>query len=115
MEPLSLVTGAAIALSGVVLGRLLAGRRRQPARGHRSALTGPSGTPQAICGCGHHLVFHDNETRKCRAQVIIPGRWTGERGDSHHTCVCQGYRGPMPVDEYFAPDIMPDGPDSSSR
>lgn len=114
MEPMSLLAGAAIALAGVILGRALPalpGRRREPAQQQPHGTT-HSRPPQAICGCGHHLVFHDNESKKCRAQVIIPGRWTGERGDSYHTCVCQGYRGPMPVDEYYAPDILSEGPGS---
>ncbi|GAA3757831.1 hypothetical protein HDA32_001836 [Spinactinospora alkalitolerans] len=106
MDPVSLVIGAAIALGGVLVGRVLPNRRsgRQPQQ--HQAVTAPPRTPQPMCGCGHHLVFHDAEKRICQAQVVIPGRWTGENSGSYRKCMCQGYRGPVPVDEYYAPDIV---------
>lgn len=111
MDPLSLFIGAGIALGGVLLGRALgrSDRRRVrelPVAHHRQ--------PQAICGCGHHLVFHDTETKKCHAQVILPPRWTGQGGDVYRPCMCQGYRGPTPVDEFYAPDLLPDDPGPST-
>ncbi|MFC7327403.1 hypothetical protein [Marinactinospora rubrisoli] len=107
MDPLSLVIGAAIALGGVLVGRALPNRR--PGRPQpRQAVAAAPRSPQPICGCGHHLVFHDAEKRLCQAQVVIPGRWTGEQSSSYRKCMCQGYRGPLPVDEYYAPDLLGD-------
>ncbi|MBV2366278.1 hypothetical protein ACFPZ0_18340 [Streptomonospora nanhaiensis] len=106
MDPVSLVVGAAIALGGVMIGRLLP--RRSPAPHPPPAVAAAPRTPQPICGCGHHLVFHDQESKLCQAQVVIPGRWVGQSGGTYRQCMCQGYRGPMPVDEYYAPDILGD-------
>ncbi|QBI54765.1 hypothetical protein [Streptomonospora litoralis] len=105
MEPVSLVLGAALALGGVMIGRLLP-RRRPSAPSAPPAVPAKPSTPQPICGCGHHLVFHNRESKLCQAQVVIPGRWVGQSGGSYRPCMCQGYRGPVPVDEYYAPDIM---------
>ncbi|MUL43565.1 hypothetical protein FZ103_20730 [Streptomonospora sp. PA3] len=106
MEPVSLVLGAAIALGGVMIGRMLPRRRQQPAPPPQPAVAAKPSTPQPICGCGHHLVFHEHETKRCQAQVVIPGRWVGQSGGTYRPCMCQGYRGPVPVDEYYAPDIL---------
>lgn len=105
MEPVSLVVGAAIALGGVMIGRMIP-RRQQPPPPQRPAVPANSGAPQPICGCGHHLVFHEHESKRCQAQVVIPGRWVGQSGGTYRPCMCQGYRGPVPVDEYYAPDIL---------
>lgn len=108
MDPLSLLIGAGVALSGVLVGRALGRSRggRKPAA--------PANQPKAVCGCGHHLVFHDRETRKCRTQVIIPPRWSGRGEDISRTCMCQGYRGPTPLDEYYAPELLSEDPDRGS-
>ncbi|GLU49069.1 hypothetical protein [Nocardiopsis ansamitocini] len=112
MEPVSLVVGAMIALGGVLLGRALPNRKaprpQQSSRYPAVAQQRPP-TPQPMCGCGHHLVFHDHEKKVCQAQVVIPGKWTGENANSYRKCMCQGYRGPVPVDEYYAPDILDGG------
>lgn len=104
MEPVSLVVGAMIALGGVLVGRMLPNRRT--GRESRPAVEEAPRTPQPICGCGHHLVFHDHKNKACQAQVVIPGRWTGEQSSAYRKCMCQGYRGPVPVDEFYAPDII---------
>ncbi|MFC4868013.1 MULTISPECIES: hypothetical protein [Streptomonospora] len=107
MEPVSLVVGAAIALGGVMIGRMMPRRPPYPAPPPQvPAVSAKPATPQPICGCGHHLVFHDQETKMCQAQVVIPGRWVGQSGGTYRPCKCQGYRGPVPVDEYYAPDII---------
>ncbi|GAB3499399.1 hypothetical protein [Nocardiopsis coralliicola] len=115
MDPVTLVIGAAIALGGVAVGRLLPRRERPEAR-RALPEAPPQPAPQPICGCGHHLVFHDQESKLCQAQIIIPDRWT--TGDRHpyagqegvyRQCKCQGYRGPVPVDEYYAPDLFNGG------
>ncbi|MFW6641112.1 LapA family protein [Nocardiopsis algeriensis] len=110
MDPLSMVLGAAIGFGGYLFGRL-ANRRQaraleQQRRQTQNQALGAAQNPQPLCGCGHHLVFHDQSTKKCQTQVVIPGRWTGQAGSSYRQCMCQGYRGPVPVDEYYAPDYL---------
>ncbi|MBB4932236.1 hypothetical protein F4561_003056 [Lipingzhangella halophila] len=104
---MSMVFGAIIALSGVLVGRTMTKRQQtQSQHAAQQAVTAGNRNPQPICGCGHHLVFHDQESKRCQAQVVIPGRWTGQHSSTYRTCMCQGYRGPMPVDEYYAPDLL---------
>lgn len=110
MDPLSLVLGGTIALAGVMVGRLMRSRQRAT---QRPEVEAPRPQPQPMCGCGHHLVFHDTKTRICQAQVVIPGRWTGQYGGTYRKCMCQGYRGPMPLEEYYAPDLLTEDPDNS--
>ncbi|WP_017588510.1 hypothetical protein [Nocardiopsis ganjiahuensis] len=110
MEPFLMVIGAAIAAAGYFAGRRTARREaRRELQQHQGfpqpQLQGQR-TPQAVCGCGHNLVFHDQETKRCQTQVVIPGRWTGQANSTYRQCMCQGYRGPMPVDEYYAPDYL---------
>jgi hypothetical protein len=57
--------------------------------------------PPPICGCEHHLAFHEmdgegNPTGHCR-EII----------NSHNgtECGCQRYTGPEPLPEYYAPEI----------
>ncbi|MDA8368468.1 MAG: hypothetical protein M0026_01180 [Nocardiopsaceae bacterium] len=106
MDPGSLVLGAAIAFGGIMIGRLLPRRSSQPTQHPHQAVPAAPRDPQPICGCGHHLVFHDHDSKMCQAQVVIPGRWTGQSGGTYRKCMCQGYRGPIPLDEYYAPDLL---------
>ncbi|MEV2277239.1 hypothetical protein AB0I72_16805 [Nocardiopsis sp. NPDC049922] len=114
MDPVSMVVGATIALGAFVAGRIVTRRQaRQSLEQQRReeqarALHGGPQQPQPLCGCGHHLVFHDRGSKKCMTQVVIPGRWTGQSGSTYRQCMCQGYRGPIPVDEYYAPDLLED-------
>ncbi len=104
-----MVIGAIIAVGGVLVGRVMTRRPHQVAPQHtpqQAVGAAQQRTPQPICGCGHHLVFHEHESKRCQAQVVIPGRWTGQNSSTYQTCICQGYRGPMPVDEYYAPDLL---------
>ncbi|GAA1452819.1 hypothetical protein [Nocardiopsis tropica] len=111
MEPVSMVIGATIALGGFLFGRLMTQRQSRTAleqqrrQEQARVLSGPQ-NPQPLCGCGHHLVFHDQETKRCQTQVVIPGRWTGQTSSTYRQCMCQGYRGPLPLDEYYAPDYL---------
>lgn len=113
MDPISMVIGVAIAVGGYLAGRHTTRRRitrqLQPHQHDPRALQGDQGrpgNPQPICGCGHNLVFHDQETKRCLTQVVIPGRWTGQSDSTYRQCMCQGYRGPTPVDEFYAPDYL---------
>jgi hypothetical protein len=101
VEPVSLLVGGLLLAVGFVAGRL--GRRR-PA-------PPPPVTP--LCGCGHALSQHDRETSTCYAELRRDtfdrrGRWAG------HTwvpCTCRQYVGPRPIDEVFAPRLLPPGID----
>ncbi|MEU0492067.1 hypothetical protein ABZ249_22775 [Nocardiopsis sp. NPDC006139] len=112
MDPFSMVFGAAIALGGFVVGRVVTRRQAREAVAEQRkqeqarALNPGDRAPQPLCGCGHHLVFHDQQTKKCQTQVVIPGRWTGSQSSTYRQCMCQGYRGPVPLDEYYAPDYL---------
>jgi hypothetical protein len=96
MDPLSLAVGALLVIVGFAAGRL---SRRRP---------GPA-LPQAVCACGHPLSQHDPESATCHAEVARDaytkrGRWAG------HTwvaCSCRQYIGPRPIDEVFAPRLLP--------
>ncbi|WP_280234968.1 hypothetical protein [Nocardia cyriacigeorgica] len=56
------------------------------------------------CGCGHDLALHDRETGKCHAEISRRGmhgmrEWLG--------CNCRRYTGPTPLEDVFAPPILP--------
>ena len=54
-----------------------------------AALQAPSG-PQPVCGCGHHLSFHNPRTSACAAD----------------DCRCQQYVGPEPLGHVFAQPMV---------
>lgn len=56
-----------------------------------------------ICGCGHHLSFHDREAGSCEhlEQVYLGN---GRYGNPL-ACTCRQYSGPQPMPEYYAPEI----------
>ncbi len=59
----------------------------------RNAALRPPPEPQAICGCGHHLSFHNPRNGAC----------------AEDNCRCQHYVGPEPLGYVFAqPLIDPD-------
>jgi hypothetical protein len=100
VEPLSLVVGGALLAIGYVSGRLAARRAR------RSRVPA---TPVAVCGCGHSLSEHDPKADTCHAEVARPaydrkGRWAG---NDWVACRCRQYIGPRPIDEVFAPRLLP--------
>ncbi len=94
-DPLSLVVGAALVGVGWACGRL-GGRRAQAER-----------KPGALCGCGHDLAMHDRESGTCHAETF---RKNGYGMREWATCTCRRYTGPTPLDEVFAPPIMPPSP-----
>ena len=97
MEPITLLVGAALLGAGYVAGRL---QRRRAA---------PPRPMTPVCGCGHPLSQHDPESSTCYAELRRDsydkrGRWAG------HTwvaCSCRQYIGPRPIDEVFAPRVLP--------
>jgi hypothetical protein len=95
-----MIVGALILLAGILIGRLLPGRRRQP---------GFAKPPEAVCGCGHHHSFHDRESSRCHATVngvpIHRDRYGYTDGWEQVQCPCRAYSGPVPLPEYYAPEI----------
>ena len=97
MDPVSLLVGGALLAVGFLTGRLH--RRTSPPP--------PPMTP--LCGCGHPLSQHDRETSTCYAELRRDtfdkrGRWSGH---SWVPCTCRQYVGPRPIDEVFAPRLLP--------
>jgi hypothetical protein len=59
----------------------------------RSAVTAGPAEPQPVCGCGHHLSFHNPKTQTCASDG----------------CRCQQYIGPEPLGHIIAlPLVDPD-------
>ena len=81
-----MIEGALIALAGVLVGRFLPGRRTKA----------PEAPRRAICGCRHTVGFHENKTGNCQHV----DNW-GER------CRCQHYDGPIPIETYLSPPLLP--------
>jgi len=88
------VTGlefAAVALIGVLIGRFLPNRRKEPK------------AVEPVCGCGHHHSYHDPETGQCgHAKMVYYG--VGQYGNPDE-CTCRQYSGPVPMPEYYAPEV----------
>jgi hypothetical protein len=67
--------------------------------------------PKPICGCNHHLAFHD-EDGVCHATKTHEATWgrnqsgfvvaTSWREDG---CECRQYVGPKPTEQYFTTQI----------
>ncbi|NEW38702.1 hypothetical protein GV794_28035 [Nocardia cyriacigeorgica] len=92
MDPLSLAVGGGLVVAGWVVGRFAQRRPRQ----------GKQLRPR--CGCGHDLALHDRDTGKCHAEISRRGmhgmrEWVN--------CNCRRYTGPTPLEEVFAPPILP--------
>ncbi|MFY9891234.1 MAG: hypothetical protein WAK71_23175 [Streptosporangiaceae bacterium] len=63
----------------------------------RQAALVPPPDPQPVCGCSHHLSFHNPRTGAC----------------AEENCRCQQYIGPEPLGHVFAqPLIDPVGPET---
>jgi hypothetical protein len=85
---------AAAALIGVLIGRFLPNRRKGPK---------PAKPVEPICGCKHHHSQHDPQTGKCHSLMYVEG--TNSRVSHHEPCTCRQYSGPVPVPEFFAPEV----------
>lgn len=89
---------ALVALAGVLLGRFLPNRRKEP-----------KGTEpiKAVCGCGHHHSYHDPQTGACahkKRLVTHSDVWNTHYGETVE-CSCRQYSGPQPMPEFFAPEV----------
>lgn len=94
MADLSLLEGAGILAAGLAMGRFWPARRRHPK---------PQKPSQPVCGCDHHLSYHDPDTGQCHGMMKIPS--SGSRDSFHQSCTCRRYSGPEPLPEYYAPEI----------
>jgi len=89
---------AAVAIIGVLVGRFLPNRRKGPK------------APQPVkpvCGCSHHHSFHDPATGKCgfaRAHSLGINATGLSQYETRH-CTCLTYSGPVPMPEYYAPEM----------
>lgn len=91
MTALTLLEGALILLTGMGIGRFWPARRRGPK---------PKPPARALCGCKHEASYHDPKTSHCHASVYRAGGY-------YVTCTCRQYTGPVPLPEYYAPEISP--------
>lgn len=87
-----MLTGAAIALAGVLVGRLLPNRRRGPK------------PVKAVCGCTHGIGFHADKTGACTG---LMDKWSSSSGTKQIPCTCQHYDGPVPVESMFSTPLLP--------
>jgi hypothetical protein len=90
--------GALIAVVCLLLG---VGVRSLPAR-----RKGPKPV-EAVCGCGHHLSYHDPKTRACgyaSRPVVRSTASITEYGDALR-CPCLSYTGPEPLHTYIPTEI----------
>lgn len=96
LDPLSLGIGAGLVFGGYWT-RIVAVR----VKGRRVK------SPEPICGCDHHRSFHDPATGACHGQVYV-----GRDDDYmivHRSCTCRRYAGPMPIEEFYSPQLLPPG------
>jgi hypothetical protein len=80
-----LLVGGGLMLAGLVIGfvigRFVPARRRAPK------------PAEPICGCGHHVSFHDLPESTCHKRTRLV------------QCTCRRYAGPLPIDSLYAPEI----------
>lgn len=95
--------GAAIFAAGTLAGRLMPARRRTP---KPPTLAPP---PKPICGCTHHLSFHDPKTSHChglmKGKPVRYDLWNAPTAYDKVPCTCRQYSGPTPLPEYVAQEI----------
>jgi hypothetical protein len=92
-EVILYLAGTGTFLAGYVLGRVNRPKRTlEP--------------PKPICSCRHSLSVHDPETKKCKAMIEVDKYVGGGKyGKEWLDCACQQYIGPLPMPDYFAPEI----------
>lgn len=96
MDPISLLVGGGLLVTGY-----LAGRRRRRTRTALPAVP--------MCACGHGMSYHDAQTGQCHAEA---GR-TNKRYDPAYgttllsydpvACTCRRYVGPEHIADVWAP------------
>jgi hypothetical protein len=94
-----MLEGAVIAVAAFAAGQWL------PRPSRRRATPKP---PKPFCGCGHHHSFHDPAAGQCHATVEVATHWDSygnERKWRQDPCTCKQYSGPVPLPEFYAPEI----------
>ncbi|WP_280452880.1 hypothetical protein [Nocardia cyriacigeorgica] len=92
LDPLSLAVGGGLVLVGWAAGRFA---QRRPRRQKQI---------RPRCGCGHDLALHDRSSGRCHAEISRRGMHGMREWVS---CNCQRYTGPTPLEDVFAPPILP--------
>ncbi|MFB7722789.1 MULTISPECIES: hypothetical protein [unclassified Nocardia] len=95
IDPISLLIGAGLVGGGWALGRFGSRPAKKPA------------VATALCGCGHDLAVHDRESGQCHGETF---RNTGVGIKAWVPCNCRRYTGPTPLEEFFAPPVLPPNP-----
>ena len=83
--------------------------RNERRREQEKALRGP----EPVCGCGHHLAYHDLRDGRCYAQVKSKGVGGSDgggkaKGATAAQCTCRRYAGPEPLATLYAPELTSD-------
>jgi hypothetical protein len=95
-----MLAGAFILAIGILLGRLLPERRKEPR---------PLKSPRPVCGCTHHYSMHDPETGACNEVVngkpLRFDRFEEPIQWEQVGCACLRYSGPEPLPTYIATEI----------
>ncbi|MFE2292660.1 hypothetical protein [Streptomyces sp. NPDC059452] len=98
------MTGFEIALiilaSGYVAGGVYDRLKKATAERRKAKARALSG-PEPVCGCGHHLAYHDARDALCYASV--PASSAG--ADEAQRCPCRRYAGPEPLATLYAPEL----------
>ncbi|MBP2471668.1 NAD(P)H-hydrate repair Nnr-like enzyme with NAD(P)H-hydrate dehydratase domain [Crossiella equi] len=97
MDPISLAVGGGLLLVGYVAGLLSRRRVRDK-------------PVEAVCGCTHTMAMHDRETGACHEQIARPRSYSEKGkylGTVYAQCTCRQYVGPRPIEEVFAPKLLP--------
>ena len=102
------MTGFEIALvilaSGYVAGGAYDRLKKAAAQRRRARERSLSG-PEPVCGCGHHLAYHDARDAQCYASVKGTKSDHGPDGEAERQCPCRRYAGPEPLATLYAPEI----------
>ena len=88
---------------GVLLGRFLPNRRKGP--------KAPKPV-RPLCGCAHHHSFHDPQTGQCHGTIQVERprvSYNVPLQFDDAPCTCRQYSGPLPMPEYYAPELSDGG------
>lgn len=106
---------AAIILAGGMVAGGAVDRFKRLAQDRREERQRKINGPEPVCGCGHHLAYHDLRDLRCYAEVKRPKAELaadGTRIDTWQQCECRRYAGPEPLATLYAPQIARAGVES---
>lgn len=102
-------------LSGVSIEGFFSGiraRRKERLREEKEERRREVEGPPPICGCGHHVAYHNPQSGTCGETVKIPVKWDvnlhGEEYVSSYearSCHCARYVGPEPMTIFYSPEM----------